>query len=159
MEFRDAVAVLVSGGFSRLAPLFRGKRPQIVAWVEKGLFEDQPQALAEALACACFLGRTEVAEFLLQRGVDPAAGNGTGLDAFHWAVNRGQLAVVRLLLRHNASLETRSMYGGTVLGTAIWSARNEPRRDHLEIIEELLSAGADLGAGAPVRNETEKSGR
>jgi hypothetical protein len=34
------------------------------------------------------------------------------------------------------------MYGGTALGTAIWAAINEPRRDHLQIIEELLNAGA-----------------
>jgi hypothetical protein len=34
------------------------------------------------------------------------------------------------------------MYGGTVLGTAIWSAFHEPRPDHLQIIEELLHAGA-----------------
>jgi hypothetical protein len=34
------------------------------------------------------------------------------------------------------------MYGSTALGTAIWSAINEPRRDHLQIIEELINAGA-----------------
>jgi hypothetical protein len=49
---------------------------------------------------------------------------------------------VRLLLRRKAPLETHSMYGGTVLGTATWSAVNEPRPDHVQIIEELLNAGA-----------------
>jgi hypothetical protein len=34
------------------------------------------------------------------------------------------------------------MYGSTVLGTAIWSAINEPRSDHPQIIEQLLNAGA-----------------
>jgi hypothetical protein len=34
------------------------------------------------------------------------------------------------------------MYGGTALGIAVWSAINEPRPGHLQIIEELLSAGA-----------------
>ena len=79
-----------------------------------------------------------------------AAGAATGLDALHWAANRGQLDAVRLLIRRKAPLETRSMYGGTVLGTAVWSAVNEPRPDHLPIIDELLTAGARLeDAGYP----------
>jgi hypothetical protein len=82
----------------------------------------------------------DVAEYLLNQGVDPTAG--TGLDALHWAANRGQLESVRLLLRIIAPLETRSIYGGTVLGTAIWSSFQEPRPDHLQIIQELLNAGA-----------------
>jgi hypothetical protein len=45
-----------------------------------------------------------------------------------------------LPIRKNAPLETRSMYGGTVLDTAVWI--NEPRPDHLSIIEALISAGA-----------------
>jgi hypothetical protein len=58
------------------------------------------------------------------------------------AFRRGQLEVVRLLIRWKAPLQTRSMYGGTVLWTAVWSAANEPRRDHQKIIEELRAAGA-----------------
>lgn len=53
-----------------------------------------------------------------------------GLDALHWAANRGQPTVVRLLINAGADLETRSMYGGTALGTAVWSAIHEPRGDH-----------------------------
>jgi len=37
------------------------------------------------------------------------------------------------------------MYGGTVLDTAVWSAINEPKPDHLPIIEALLKAGAIIG--------------
>jgi hypothetical protein len=94
------------------------------------------------LTCACFNGRTEVAEYLLNRGIAASGGVGTGLDAIHWAVNRGQLDAVRLLIRHKVPLESWSMYGGTALGTAVWSAINEPRTAHLIIIEELLAAGA-----------------
>jgi len=75
----------------------------------------------------CFLGCTKVAEYLLMNGVDPSGGAATGLNAFHWAANRGQVDAVRLLLRWNAPLGTRSMYGGNVLDTAVWSAINEPR--------------------------------
>jgi hypothetical protein len=147
--FTDALEGLHRGDFSRLERLFdeqygRAGKPQIVEWHELGRFRDQPEALAEALTCASFLGRTAVAEYLLKQGLNPSGGAGTGLDALHWAANRGQLKAVRLLIRAKAPLETRSMYGGTVLGTAIWSAINEPRRDHLQIIEELLNAGAHL---------------
>src|SRR5262245_5755398 len=148
-SFADALEGLHRGDFSRLEPLFdersgRAGTPQIVEWHEQGRFRDQPAALAEALTCASFLGRTAVAEYLLKHGVNPSGGAGTGLDAVHWAANRGQLEAVRLLIRAKAPLETRSMYGGTAVGTAIWSAVNEPRRDHLQIIEELLDAGAHL---------------
>lgn len=145
---RDALQGLRRGDFSRLEPLFAGDpgsardRPQIIEWYEEGFFSDASDALAEALTCACFLGRTSVARYLLTRGVDPSAGAATGLNALHWAVNRGQLETVRLLLSRKVPLETRSMYDGTALGTAVWSAINETRPDHLQIIEELLNAGA-----------------
>ena len=115
--FSDALKGCHEGSF-RLEPLFddrsgRSGKPQIVEWHEQGRLRDQPKALAEALTCASFLGRTSVAEYLLKQGVDPSGGAGTGLDAIHWASNRGQLEAVRLLIRAKAPLETRSMYGGT----------------------------------------------
>lgn len=146
--FQDALAGLLAGGFSRLAPLFANDAPEaghrctIVEWYEQGLFANEPQALAEALTCACFLGCMTVAETLLNQGVDAEAGNGTGLNALHWAANRGQLECVRLLLEHQTPLETRNMYGGTVLAATVWAALHEPRADHLLIIETLLNAGA-----------------
>lgn len=147
-EFQTAVTGLLAGDFSRLAPLFANDAPgagqhcAIIVWVEQGLFVREPKALAEALTCACLLGCTTVAETLLKQGVDAEAGNGTGLNALHWAANRGQLEAVRLLLQHQTPLETRSMYGGTALGTAVWAAMHEPRGNQLQIIEALLNAGA-----------------
>jgi len=141
-EFRDAVEDLMRGDFSRSAPLFEGEPCPILAWVGQGRFDGEPAALAEALSCACFLGRTPVVAALLKKGVDPLAGAATGLNAFHWAANRGQLAAVRLLIERRVPLEARNMYGGTVLGTAVWSAVYEPRPDHDAIIGALIAAGA-----------------
>lgn len=159
-RFRDAVDGLRAGDFSRLEPLFRpdasgaGGACPIVEWVERGLFDGDAAALAEALTCACFLGRTGVARYLLGRGVRPSGGAGTGLDALHWAANRGQVDAVRLLIACEAPLETRSMYGGTALGTTVWAAINEPRGQQLAIIEALLVAGADIEeAGYPTGND------
>lgn len=46
------------------------------------------------------------------------------------------------------------MYGVTALGTAVWPAINEPRADHLAIIEELPAAGARVQeAGYPTERE------
>ncbi len=158
--FRDAVDGLERGDFSRLEPLFvedpsLDRHPcRIVAWYEQGYFDNEPKALAEALTCACFNGRTLVADFLLKMGVDPAAGAATGLNAFHWAANRGHLETVQLLIARKAPLEIKNMYGGTVLGCAVWSVINEPRPDHLPIIEALMAAGAKLDdAGYPTGNE------
>ena len=147
-QFENAVRGLNRGDFSRSEPLFEndlpevGRRCQIIQWYEAGLFANEPDALAEAFTCACFLGYTSVAEYLLDQGVDPAGGFKTGLNAFHWAVNRGQLGTSMLLIQHRAPLEVRNMYGGTVLGTAVWSAVHEPRGEQLRIIEELIKAGA-----------------
>lgn len=160
IAFREAIEGLEAGDFSRLAPLFDSdqtpddQRCRIIDWYEQGLFADEPKALAEALTCACFLGRTVVADYLLSAGGDPSAGANTGLNAFHWAANRGQLDVVKLLIVRKTPLETRSMYGGTVLGTAVWAAIHEPKPDHLRIIEVLIEAGARLDdAGYPTGDE------
>lgn len=154
-DFRDAVVGLERGDFSRLAPLFgeagdASLECQILKWFAEGRFADEPLALSEAFTCACFNGRTPVVRALLEAGVDPMAGESTGMNGLHWAVNRGQLETVRLLLSRNLPLEPRSMHGTTALGTAVWSAVHEPRERHLEIIEALIGAGACVAeAGYP----------
>jgi Ankyrin repeats (3 copies) len=163
-EFQAAVKELIAGDFSRLAPLFaerpeaNDRRCRIIDWYEANLFADEAQALNEALSCACFNGCTSVVEYLLAKGVDPTAGDNTGLDGIHWAANRGQLDVVNLLIQHQAPLETRNMHDTTVLGTAVWSALNESKPDHLEIIAALIKAGArtdDVGYPSGDKNVDE----
>jgi hypothetical protein len=149
-NFSEVVHGLIAGDFSRLAPLFEtpadGSACPIIRWYDSGLFTNEPKALAEAFSCACFNGCTQVVEYFLSKGIDPNGGNNTGLNAFHWAANRGQLEVVEVLIRNNASLETSNAYGGTVLGCAAWSAVHEPKAKHVQIVEALLKAGADVNA-------------
>jgi len=144
-EFSAVIEGLLRGDFSRLDPLFDDDSP-IIAWHREGLFAAAPAALKEAVTCAAFNGRMEVLAYLLDQGVDPAGGDGTGMNALHWAVNRGQFEATRLLVSRGAPLESRNSYGGTVLDCAVWSAINEPRPDHERIIEFLLESGADLSA-------------
>jgi hypothetical protein len=148
--FEAAVAGLRHGDFTASAPLFANHTPSrpcsILRWLQAGRFGAAPDALQEAFTCACFLGETDVVRALLAHGLDPQGGSATGLNALHWASNRGQLETVRLLLERHPPLEVRNMYGGTVLGGTIWSAIHEPRPAHGDIIEELLRAGARLDA-------------
>jgi uncharacterized glyoxalase superfamily protein PhnB len=148
MSFSEAVRGLLAGDFSRLEPLFvraaDGSPSQIVRWHKEGLFQHEPEALAEAFTCACFNGCRETAEHFLEHGVDPSGGEATGLNALHWAANRGQLETVKLLIRHGAPLEARNSYGGTVLDCAVWSAVHETKPDHPAIVEALLDAGAKV---------------
>jgi hypothetical protein len=152
--FRDAIQGLLRGDFSRLEPLFTnnsspvGKSCHIIEWYEKGYFEKEPEALQEAFTCACFLGQTAIADFLLKQGVDPSAGASTGLNGFHWAANRGQLDMVKLLIERQLPLEIKNLYGGTVLGGTVWAAVHESKAAHLAIIEALLEAGANVDAAS-----------
>jgi hypothetical protein len=158
--FRKAVRDLEEGNFSRLEPLFRNLASkshaacQIIEWYDLGYFKNEPKALNEALTCACFNGQTKVAKFLMDRGVDPLAGFGTGMNGFHWAANRGHLETVKLLIERKVPMEVENMYGGTVLGCTVWSAIHEPRANQVEVIEALLDAGANVeAAGYPTGNE------
>lgn len=150
--FQDAIQGLQNGDFSRLEPLFLGEKPddgqhcQIIKWYQEGRFDDEETAelLEEALTCACFLGHITVADYLLNIvGIPPSGGGDrTGMDALHWAVNRGQFETTMLLLYNDADLESISRFGGTVIETAIWSSINEPKPNHIQIIQALIDEGA-----------------
>ena len=156
-DFLEAVEGLKRGDFTRLDPLFvpRADHPaRIMAWCDLGYFDTEPEALAEALSCACFNGRTDVAHFLMDKRVAPEGGAGTGMNALHWAANRGQVEAVRLLVDRKAPLEAENAYGGTVLGATVWAAINEPKPGQLEVLHLLLQAGAKVDrAGYPTGNE------
>jgi hypothetical protein len=102
---------------------------------------------------ACEYGRAEVADFLLEMGVDKDAYRQHKLTGLHWAVASGDLDTVKAVLKHQPPLEARNVWGGTPLGGAIWAATecdpNDPvwpKTDWVPIIEVLLQAGADVGA-------------
>jgi len=107
------------------------------------------EVIEEALTCASFLGANPIVRLLIDRQVNPQGGNRTGSDALHWAANRGNLETVQILLSNGASFNTINRFGGTVLEATIWSAMNEPHPNHLQIIRELLKAGANLQTEYP----------
>ncbi len=101
--------------------------------------------LKQAFLYACEYGRNSVIEFLIGKGADVEVQGEDGQSGLHWAVIGGHLDTVKLLLRHNPPLEVKNIYGGTVLGQALWSAAHDddPNR-YLAILEALVAAGAKV---------------
>ena len=144
------VDALDKGDFSRLEDELGGPEGfdrRIVEWYDDGRFDSAPETLAEALSCACMLGRTATASYLIDHGVDPYAGMKTWLAGPHYAVSSGHLDTVRMLLEKQIPLEIENLYNGTVLGQALWSAVNEHKPSHADIIEALIEAGAVIEPG------------
>lgn len=140
---------LRQGDFSLLAPAFAAEHsgePRVLQLLRHGCLDEHREALAEALTCGAFLGAMEVMEHLLGLGVPPEGGNATGLNALHWAANRGELAATRRLLDAEAPLEVQNRFGGTVLGATVWASVHEPRDSHAAIVAALLTAGAEVQA-------------
>lgn len=117
--------------------------------VVKSFFKNETtpgkKRLQSAFLYACAGGHKDVVEFLLDNGVDLADGGGDGQTPLHWAVIFGQLEMVKLLLKYKPPLESRNMYGGTVLGQTMWSAAHggDPKV-FAKIIETLIAAGAKV---------------
>ena len=109
--------------------------------------------LEYALTWAATWGRTDAVALLLRRGVAATASDGD-LPALHLAAAHGHIDIVRLLLAHGASLETRSSYDGTVLTGTLWFAYNSPvdSVDYPAVLRALI----ELGARTDVHSDTQK---
>lgn len=148
--FQYAIAAMVRGDFSALQSMVGGPEQfhyQITEWFEQGYFNDETETLAEVFTASCMLGHERTAAYLLDKGVDPLAGTKTGLNGFHYAASSGRLNIIKLLIERKVPMEAENMYGGTVVGQALWSAVNEYTADHAAIIEALIEARGKIEAG------------
>ncbi len=87
-NWQTALSHLSDGNFTALQNMLGGADGfdrQIIEWFEAGKFNDEPEMLAEVLTCACMLGRTETAAFLIDKGV----------DTIRWHENRAYGAALR----------------------------------------------------------------
>ena len=107
--------------------------------------DDTKGQIQLAFVWACKFGRSEVARALLELGVNAAAKDNDQMSALHWASARGLLDIMELLLAKTVPLEERNVWGGTVLDSTAWFAKNAPAdsADYPRVIERLLEAGAD----------------
>lgn len=148
--WKKTLTHLSQGNFTALEQMLGGPEGfdrEIVDCYQIGEFDAEPELLAEALSCACMLGRTETARFLIDAGVDPYAGMKTWLAGPHYAVSGGHLDTVKMLIEKKISLEVENLYGGTLLQQGFCSAINEPKESHADVIQALLDAGAVIEPG------------
>jgi len=141
---------LDEGNFTALQAYLGGPEGfdrQVIQWFDAGRFDNEPEARDEVLSCALMLGRTELSQHLIEKGIDPYAGMKTWLAGPHYAVSGGKVDTVKMLLDKKVPVEIENKYGGTLLGQALWSAVNEPRPGHGEIIELLIGSGAKIEPG------------
>ena len=137
-----ALDPLDQGDFSRLELMLGGPdlfvEPSII-WYEKGNFETALEMIAAVFTCVCLLGTATTARYLLDEGVDPLAGIKAGLNGSHYAASGGRLDLIRLLIERKVPMEVAYLYGGTVLGQALWSAVNRIQAATRRRIIEHLS--------------------
>ncbi|GJM24367.1 MAG: hypothetical protein DHS20C16_07820 [Phycisphaerae bacterium] len=77
------------------------------------------ETLQQALVFACMGGHREVAELLIDHGVDVNGGPRRGVRAIHEASYQGQLESIKLLLEHGADPTIRDgMWESTAIGWA-----------------------------------------
>ena len=98
--WQQALDALEKGNFTQLGSMLGGPAQfdeQITEWHKKGMLDMEPVALEETFACACFLGRTSLAKYLLDNSVDPTSVR-SGQSGFHYAAMAGHLDTLKLLI-------------------------------------------------------------
>jgi len=101
--------------------------------------------LHEGFLYACRYGHDRVVEFLFRKGANIKARDRNRQTGLHWAVIGGHLDTVKFLLRHKAPLERKNIYGGTVVGQALWSqAHGGDPKVYRAILKALAAAGARI---------------
>jgi Ankyrin repeats (3 copies) len=108
------------------------------------------EQLKNGFTWACEYGRSDVAEFLLQRGMDVAAKlKHHGQTGLHWAAYGGHADTVLVLLRHHAPVDvTDDTFEGTPLRWALyaWAGGGPHKGDsrYYSVVKLLVAAGATL---------------
>jgi ankyrin repeat protein len=150
---RSAAPVPINTAIARAA--MRGDVEVIIMLLARGATLNDLEKSDLGKGSAAFLvsvirGDTNLASFLLERGADVEtrfAGRDTakGSTPLMWAAWWGFPEMVKLLLRHGASIEARNDEGLT----ALMYAAAAKDRGNTEVLEILLAAGADAKATTP----------
>ena len=112
---------------------------------------------AALVTAAGTYGAYDVVKYLLDRGVDVAAG--TAWSALHSATGSADLRIIDLLIQRGAPMEQKNMYGGTVLAQAVWFAyHGDPAKigNYVRVIDLLIAAGARTDASAKMMEHIEE---
>lgn len=117
---------------------------------EVGLPRDTDRKrLESAFFYACVYGRTEVAAFLLDKGIDPSLRNAAGETGLHMAAYGTHIDVANLLLDRGAPVDAKDEhFSATALDVALstWHRTRNPaqRESSYAFIALLARRGAEL---------------
>jgi ankyrin repeat protein len=108
--------------------------------------ETSEDDLVSAWGYACMYGWTEIAEYMLQQGIDVDAQWYWGFTGLMWAVRYGHIETIKLILNQNPSLEIKNKFGATSIGTAMHfhTKAPEPGADYAAVMDLLLAAGSEF---------------
>jgi len=101
---------------------------------------------ASAMRLAADTANTELIRLLLKAGADPESPNADGETALHLVARSGNVEAAKLLLKAGAKVEAVEQFGGQT--PLMWAAA----RRHPEMVELLLSKGADVNARSAIRD-------
>ncbi|MDQ6677008.1 MAG: ankyrin repeat domain-containing protein [Acidobacteriota bacterium] len=114
------------------------------------------EQMKDGFAWACEFGRTQVVEFLLDRGMEVSVRlRHHGQTGLHWAAFSGAVDTVKILLKRHAPVDVKDeTFGTTPLGWALYAWRNEPEAGapgrHHQVTALLQVAALLIAAGARV---------
>jgi hypothetical protein len=129
--------------------------------------------LKDAFAWACEYGRTNVVDFLLNKGMAiDAPLKHHGQTGLHWAAFGGHVDTVKLLLKRKAPVNAKDpTFAGTPLGWAIYGWSESPAsaktQGYYDVVRALVEAGATLerewldeeARGVPLEKKIRKDSR
>lgn len=90
------------------------------------------------LHAACYDGRADIAEFLIELGANVHACEVNGRTPLHHAANNGHLNVIEVLIRHGAGLQVKDSVGMTPL---MWGEISRSGQKQ-QVVDMLKSYGA-----------------
>ncbi len=120
--------------------LFAASLALTLPWPGATAAQNGMVAAPAPVAAAAERGELEAVRDLLQRGADVNAPRGDGMTALHWAAERGDEALARVLLLAGARVDAGTRIGGY---TPLHLAARAPSEG---VVRLLLEAGADPGA-------------
>jgi ankyrin repeat protein len=99
-----------------------------------------------AMQLAADSANTELIRLLLKAGADPESPNADGETALHLVARSGNVEAAKLLLKAGAKVDSVEQFGGQT--PLMWATA----RRHPQMVELLLSKGADVNARGAVRD-------
>lgn len=119
----------------------------VVAALKELRLEKTRTKSGKALLNAIALGNTSKAKAALDAGADVNDTDADGNTPLHLAVKDGEAEIVQLLAKYKPTLETINKHGLTALALAACEG-------HVDIVEKLAEAGANVNSTTPVQHET-----